>query len=112
MARFFRKRDQLQGQVPGSLIFVGTKKVERSSIRVMDYDATHSNEFDLTDVKQTQQSASSSSCRWVNVYGLHDVDVITQLGAHYNIHAMVLEDVLNTGQRPKLEESDDFIFVV
>ena len=112
MARFFRKRDQLQGQVPGSLIFVGTQKVERSSIHVIDYDAERLNEFDLTDVNQLKELPPAPACRWVNVYGLHDVDLVSRLGAHFNIHAMVIEDVLNTGQRPKLEEFDDFLFLV
>ena len=112
MARFFRKRDQLQGQVPGSLIFVGTRKVERSSIHVIDYDAGHLNEFDLTDVNQLEELPSAPACRWVNVYGLHDVDLVSRLGAQFNVHAMVIEDVLNTGQRPKLEEFDDFLFLV
>jgi len=112
MARFFRKRDQLQGQVPGSLIFVGTRKVERSSIHVIDYDADHLDEFDLTDVNQLKELPSAPACRWVNVYGLHDVDLVSRLGAHFNIHAMAIEDVLNTGQRPKLEEFDDFLFLV
>jgi len=112
MARFVRKRDQLQGQVPGSLIFVGTKKVERTSIRVMDYDAGQLNEFDFTDANQIQGLQSSSTCSWVNIYGLHDVDVIKEIGARFNVHPLVLEDVLNTGQRPKLEEFDEFLFLV
>jgi magnesium transporter len=112
MARFFRKRDQLQGQVPGSLIFVGTRKVERSSIHVIDYDSGQLNEWDVTDINQIKNLHSSSACCWVNVYGLHDVDLINDVGARFNVHSLVLEDVLNTGQRPKLEEFDDFVFLV
>ncbi len=112
MARFFRKRHETQGQVPGSLIFVGTKKVEQTSIRVMDYDAEQLNEFDFTDINQIKDLHASTTCSWVNIYGLHDVDVIKEVGARFNVHPLVLEDVLNTGQRPKLEEFDDFLFLV
>ena len=112
MARFLRKREQLQGQVPGSLIFVGAQKVEQTSIHLIEYDAEHLDEFDFTDVNQIKDLRSSSACTWINVYGLHDVDVIKDIGARFNVHSLVLEDVLNTGQRPKLEDFDDFLFLV
>jgi magnesium transporter len=111
MARFFRKRDQVQGQVPGSLIFVGTKKVEQSSIHVMDYDAARLTECDVADGKQIKDLHFTCSNAWVNVYGLHDVDMINEIGVRFNIHSLALEDVLNTGQRPKMEEFDDFLFL-
>ncbi len=112
MARFFRKRDQLKGQVPGSLIFVGTKKVEQTSIHVIDYDSERLIERDFTDVNQIKDLHSSSACSWINIYGLHDIEVINQIGSRYGLHSMVLEDVLNTGQRPKLEDFDDVLFLV
>jgi magnesium transporter len=112
MARFFRKRDQLQGQVPGSLIFVGTRQVQQTSIRVMDYDAGQLNEFVFTDVNQIKDLHSPSACSWVDIYGLHDVGVINEIGSRFNVHSLVLEDVLNTGQRPKLEEFGHFVFLV
>jgi magnesium transporter len=49
---------------------------------------------------------------WINIDGLHEIDVIEKIGQHFNIHPLVLEDILNTGQRPKTEEFEDLIFVV
>jgi magnesium transporter len=111
MARFFRKRDQLQGQVPGSLVFVGTKKVEHSTIHVIDYDASALQEYDVSGADSIKDLKFSHACNWVNVYGLHDVDLIKELGSKFNIHPLALEDVVNTGQRPKLEEFDDCVFL-
>ncbi len=112
MARFFRKRAEARGQVPGSLIFIGRQKVERTSIKVIDYNAENLNEFELTGVDQLGDLATSSSVTWINIYGLHDVEIIRSIGARFNIHPLALEDVLNTGQRPKIEEYDDSIFLV
>lgn len=112
MARFIRKKDEVRGHGPGSLIFIGTKKVERTSIHVIDYDADQLGEFDLTGIDQLRDLAASPTCSWINVYGLHDVEQIRAVGARFNIHSLALEDVLNTGQRPKIEEYDNSIFIV
>jgi len=112
MARFFRKRDEARGQVPGSLIFIGKQKVDRTSVNVIDYDADHLKEFELTGVDELGNLAVSSSVTWINIYGLHDVETIRSIGARFDIHPLALEDVLNTGQRPKIDEYDDSIFFV
>jgi magnesium transporter len=78
----------------------------------MDYNGEQLNEFDFTDVNQIKDLHSSFTCSWINIYGLHDVAVINDVGTRFNVHSLVLEDVLNTGQRPKLEEFDDFLFLV
>ena len=49
---------------------------------------------------------------WINIYGLHNIEVINEIGSRFNVHSMVLEDVLNTGQRPKMEDFDDVFFLV
>jgi magnesium transporter len=49
---------------------------------------------------------------WINIDGLHQLDIIEKVGQHFNIHPLVLEDIVNTGQRPKTEEFEDVIFVV
>ncbi len=112
MARFIRKKDEVRGQGPGSLIFIGKRKVERTSIHVIDYDAEQIGEFDLTGIDQLRDLATTPTCSWINVYGLHDVEQIRAVGARFNIHPLALEDVLNTGQRPKIEEYDNSIFIV
>jgi len=78
----------------------------------MEYDAEHLIEGHLTDISQIKDLRPASTCCWINVYGLHDVEFIKEIGARFNVHPIVLEDVLNTGQRPKLEEFDDFVFLV
>jgi magnesium transporter len=49
---------------------------------------------------------------WINVDGLHELKVVEKIGAHFGIHPLVLEDIVNTGQRTKVEEFDDYIYIV
>jgi magnesium transporter len=48
---------------------------------------------------------------WLNIHGVHDVDLIKQIGALFNLHPLVIEDILNTEQRPKIDEFEDYIFL-
>lgn len=111
MARFFRKRDEARGQVPGSLIFIGKQKVDHTSIHVMAYDVDRVKEFDVPS-NSIDSLQTEAGCNWINIYGLHEVDVIKALGVRFDVHPLVLEDVLNTGQRPKFEEFDEELFLV
>ncbi len=49
---------------------------------------------------------------WINIDGLHDVENIGRIGTMFDLHPLVLEDILNTGQRPKIDDYDDYLFIV
>ena len=49
---------------------------------------------------------------WINVDGLQEVDIIKKVGEEFNLHSLVLEDIANTGQRPKIEDFSDYVFTV
>jgi magnesium transporter len=49
---------------------------------------------------------------WINIDGVHDVEVIEKIGRHFDIHPLVLEDILHTGQRPKMENFESYLFIV
>jgi len=49
---------------------------------------------------------------WLNVEGVHDVELIRTLGEHYSLHPLVLEDIVSTVQRPKVEDYGDYIYIV
>ena len=112
MARFIYKRDESKGQSPGSLIFIGKRKMESVKIRVMDYDKDILTEDEPKTVAEVRKYLDSDSVSWINIYGLHDKDVIQEMGELFNLHPLLLEDVMNTDQRPKIEESDHSLFFV
>ena len=111
MARFFKKREQSKGLAPGSLVFIGEQKVESTRIRVIDFDKEHLNEYQLSDIEEVKDCPNSDTVSWINIDGLHDTDLIKQVGKLFELHPLLLEDILNTGQRPKLEDFDNCLFI-
>jgi len=112
MARFLKKRHQSKGQSPGSLIFIGQKKTDSVQIRVIDYDAGSLKEKELSDIKDGSHFKKTDTVTWLNINGLHDTDIIKDVGQVFDLHPLVMEDILNTGQRPKIEEFEHYIFIV
>lgn len=107
MARFLRKESKKIGAAPGSLIFVGTKKTENVEIDVIKYDQNTYESFKNIPVNSAGDYLSNNSVTWYNITGLHDVSIIQTLGEIFNIHPLILEDILNTDQRSKFDNHDD-----
>lgn len=98
------------GLPPGSLKFTGNKKTKNVKITVTDYKDLN---FEETEILTTSNLASykqSTSATWINVVGLHDINILSEIGEIFNIHSLALEDILNVHHRPKMEEYDDFLF--
>ena len=112
MARFFKKREEIKGQSPGSLVFIGNKKVENVRIRVIDYDGAQLKEDELKDIAEGAEFKRTNTVTWINVDGLHDLALMKEIGSTFDLHPLLMEDILNTGQRPKLEEFDNCLFLV
>lgn len=110
MARFLKKKEASLGQVPGELVFIGEQKVPESTIKIIDYDQTHLREQDLLDIKEGIPYKETTTVTWLNINGLHDTELIKTVGGGFGLHPLVLEDIVNTGQRPKMEEYDDYLF--
>ncbi|MGD8608084.1 MAG: CorA family divalent cation transporter, partial [Myxococcales bacterium] len=112
MARFYKKREENRGLSPGSLVFIGEQKTEAIRVRLFDYDEQSLAEETLDDIGRVRDFAGKDGIKWINVDGLHDTEVIREIGEAFGLHPLLLEDVLNTGQRPKLDEFEDTFFVV
>ena len=106
------KRSKKVGLPPGSLVFVGETKVEKPTITVIDYDEQRLEERAAANVEDCFHFKQTPSVTWINVDGVHDASIVQQLGAHYDIHPLTLEDILNTEQRPKKEDMGNYIYVV
>jgi magnesium transporter len=112
LGKFIKKQSKKTGLSPGTMIHVGDKKVEKIIISVTDYDQEHLSVEDFPDVKSIIAFKNTPTVSWINVTGLHQVDILEKFVEGFNIHPLVLEDILNTDQRPKLEVFDDYIFIV
>ena len=111
MARFLKSRAKLVGQAPGTLTFIGRKKMEQPLLRLMCYNKTNFVEHESDSVKEILSFMEKDHVNWINIDGLHDQEVILQIGEHFNLSSLVLEDIVNTDQRPKLIEENDYLVI-
>jgi magnesium transporter len=112
MRRLIRKRSEKAGLPPGTLVYVGETKVEKVKISIIDYDENQITEKEAATIEECFPFKDKPTVTWINIDGLHEVDLIEKLGGHFGLHPLLLEDILNTEQRPKLEESENYIFFV
>ena len=95
---------------PGALVHVGRPSSQRTHITVLDYDQEGLNQVEDPDQDHYRQLRDSERVTWFRVNGVHQVEVIRELGEIFSLHPLVVEDVLNTLQRPKLEDYENYLF--
>jgi magnesium transporter len=111
MGRLVRRSVRKPGAAPGTLV-APSPKVERVRLRSFDYDADRWEENDRATVEECLVLKDLPSVSWVNVDGLHDLELVRRLGEFFNLHLLVLEDITTPGQRAKVEEYDRYVYVV
>ena len=100
------------GLPPGSLIPVGVRSTEPVKIRVIRYNQKDFEEKEAAAIEECLRPQDRKLITWINVDGLQDTDIVEKIGTHFDIHPLVLEDMLNTEQRPKTDDYDDYVFTV
>ena len=111
MVGFLKKSSKKAGMPPGSLVHIGEKKAEQVRIRVILYDEESLEEKDLNSIDECFQYIGQSRKTWINIDGIHEVGVIEKIGQALQLHPLVMEDILNTDQRPKLDDYEDYLFI-
>lgn len=100
------------GLAPGSLIHLGERKTEQPAISLMEYGESGIIEQQFTSLAAAQAYQPRLPVLWLNVHGLHEPEVMEEIGRRFKLHPLVLEDILNTGQRPKMDDYGDYLFMV
>ena len=107
------KRSAKAGLPPGSLIHIGRKREGAVSIRLLAYNNGGAvEEQECTDVRECRLAEEEGAVNWLSVGGVHDAGVIEAVGEAFHLHPLLLEDIMNTDQRPKFEDYGDYVFVV
>jgi magnesium transporter len=112
MSKLIKKRSAKAGLPPGSLVYIGDKKTGKAKITLMDYDSKKFSEKIINKVEECFGFKKTPSVTWINIDGLDDIGVLEKIGKEFDIHPLVLEDMLNTDQRPKIEDLGNYIFIV
>ncbi|SFK55127.1 magnesium transporter [Nitrosomonas aestuarii] len=100
------------GLPAGSLVHIGKKHETACRISITQYNEDTLKQCEIKSISELQQLQDNKSIIWVNIDGLSDTSIVEHIGAELNIHPLVLEDILSTHQRPKLEEYEDYIYLV
>lgn len=100
------------GMSPGSLIHIGDIHEQQPLMSVTHYNKTHHETYKVKSLSKILINKPTDCLTWVNIEGLRNIELIKEIGKEFNIHPLVLEDILNTNQRPKLEEFEDYHYIV
>ncbi len=107
-----KKTSSKIGLPPGSIVYLGEKKVDKVTIKVTEYDEAGAETYEIKSVEEIDPFTDTPQVTWISVCGLHETEFLKQVGEKFKIHPLVLEDILNTDTRPKIEITDDYLFIV
>ncbi len=109
--RLVQKRSRKTGLPPGTMVHIGEQKTEHVTIEAFNYAGGRCEEHSTTDPK-TLTPPTDDSVSWINVWGVHKLNILEAFGARFSLHPLLLEDIANTDQRPKLDDYDTHLFLV
>ena len=112
MLNLTRRLSKKAGLPPGTLAYMGKKQTEPVRTTVMDYDETNLLEQEIETIEECFPFKDQPSVTWIHIEGIHQENVIDAIGKHFGVHPLVLEDLINMGQRPKMEAYENYIFIV
>ncbi len=107
-----KKKSVKTGLPPGSLVHIGEKKNDAVQISLLSYNENGFKEIPVDINNMSALVPTKSDIHWIAVEGIHDVDVIKNLGEVFGLHPLVQEDILNTDHRPKIENYDNYAYIV
>ncbi len=107
-----KKRAVKAGLPPGTLVHIGHKKTDQVFITVIKYDEEQFQQREIKQIEECFPLKDKPTITWINISGIHKLDVIEKTGVQFGLHPLTLEDIVNTEQRPKIEDYKDYIFIV
>jgi magnesium transporter len=112
MARLMKKRSIKAGLPPGSLVYIGDKRAGEAKVNVITYDEHQFQEKTFKKVEECFVFKNKASITWIDVDLVNQTNIVEKLGECHLLHPLVLEDILNTDQRPKMEDFGDYLYIV
>lgn len=108
----YKKTPHKTGLPPGTPVYTGQIKEEPIRIHLIDYNETKTDEKTLESIEQVSALRKTDTNSWINFDGIHDVSIIEAVGRQFELHPLVLEDIAHTGQRPKMEDYETYLYIV
>lgn len=107
-----RREARKSGLMPGTLVHVGAERVSAVGINLIHFTAEHAEDVQVPTAEACFPYRDAEGVTWINVDGVHDVGVVERLGLHFGLHPLALEDIVNTNQRPKVEDFESYVYFV
>lgn len=111
LSNYTGKNSKKAGLLPGTLVHIGEKKREKTIITLFEYNEKDFQEKQLKTDDDYLAHKDSNNVTWIDVEGIHQVAVVEKIGRSFGLHHLIMEDILNTGHRPKMEDLCEFIYV-
>ena len=112
MLRIFKKKQKQRGLPPGTPVYVGEERTGPVRISILDYDEAHFEEKEAASVEDCFPFKDKPTVTWVNFDGIHQPELIERIGREFGLHPLILEDIVHTTQRPKLEDHGKYLYMV
>lgn len=106
------RRAKKSGLPPGALVHIGEKREQAVRITYMDYDENRFQEKQGVAVEECFPFKDTDTVTWINIDGIDDIPIIEKIGKAYDLHPLILEDIVTAGQRPKFDNYDKYAYIV
>lgn len=107
-----RKSYKTVNRPPGTVHYKGKKQSVVTAIDIINYNKEDYHKIETQNVEEAFHFKGNNQVTWINVNGLNNTAEIEKLGTHYGLHPLTLEDIVNTTHRPKIDEFDNYLFVI
>ncbi len=111
MQRIVKSRLKTIGLPPGSLVHIGDKKRDTAVITLIEYGEDTFRQNNISSKNLSEINQSEGKALWLNIEGLNETEVLAEIGGKFGLHPLVMEDILNTDQRPKIEFNQDYMYI-
>ena len=108
----FVSKTAKRGSIPGTIEYIGQPREDKVKIEVLEFDELTTNETIFSSVNEMKAFLEHPGIKWFQVTGVHNSDILNEIGNLFKIISLDLEDIANTTQRPRIEEREDYIFMV
>ncbi|MBN8551178.1 MAG: magnesium/cobalt transporter CorA [Deltaproteobacteria bacterium] len=112
MANKKSSRSKKAGLPPGSLVYVGEGQRHETIVSYCSFNEHSIERKELSSLDEACVAPKEGDVLWLDINGLQNIEVVEKIGKFFNLHSLVLEDILNTTKRPKFEDFGDYLFVI
>ncbi len=104
--------DKKKGEAPGTITYMGHRENRESVVNILDYNENEFNVHAPGNIDEIVAHKGPPLVSWIDIVGLSDEAFIEKVGKRFGLNGLVMEDTVNTQQRPKIDEYEAYIFAV